>query len=179
MVGILLEGQIDVEADGFASGLVGTEVGGFHDAGTTAGGDDEAVAAGGNLNGPLGKKKSQASRVLVVAGHVDGGAGALEAVLMLRGVRCVFFHGREIALGRIASLEAGGAEKDDGVLNLLAAKARERFLVLCEDAKNASVGTVDEGLILVGQRGGFKFIDHVGDSVLRSGIHTFLYSWKH
>src|ERR1035438_9305915 len=66
LVGILLEGQIDVEADGFASGLVGTEVGGFHDAGTTAGGDDEAVAAGGNLNGPLGKKKSQASRVLVV-----------------------------------------------------------------------------------------------------------------
>ena len=52
-VGILLEGQIDVEADAFASGFVGAEVGGFHDAGTAAGSDDETVAAGGNLDGPF------------------------------------------------------------------------------------------------------------------------------
>src|SRR5580704_15217312 len=45
-IGILLEGQTDVEADAFASGFVGAEVGGFHDAGTSAGGDDEAAAAG-------------------------------------------------------------------------------------------------------------------------------------
>src|SRR4029077_10127726 len=60
-IGILLEWEIDVEADGFASGFVGAEVGGFHDAGASAGGDDEAATAGGNLNRPLGEKVSQAA----------------------------------------------------------------------------------------------------------------------
>jgi uncharacterized membrane protein YgcG len=40
------------------------------------------------------------------------------------------------------SLKAGRAEEDDGVLNLLAAKARQRFLIFGENAENASVGTV-------------------------------------
>jgi len=54
-------------------------------------------------------------------------------------------------LGGVATLEAGGAEEDDCILNLFAAKTRERFLILREDTQNASVGTVDEGLILVGE----------------------------
>ena len=82
-VGILLEGQIDVETDALASGFVGAKVGGFHDAGAAAGSDDETVAAGGDLDRPFGKKISEAARILVVAGHVDGGAGALEIILML------------------------------------------------------------------------------------------------
>ncbi len=72
-IGILLEGQVDVEADALASSFESAEVGGFHDAGTTAGGDDEAAATGGNLDGPLGEKVGQAACVFVVTGHVDGG----------------------------------------------------------------------------------------------------------
>ena len=41
----LLEGQLDVESDGLAAGLVGAAVGGLHDAGAAAGGDDEAALA--------------------------------------------------------------------------------------------------------------------------------------
>ncbi len=48
-IGILLEWQIDVEADAFASGLVGAQICGFHDARTTSGGDDEAAPAGRDL----------------------------------------------------------------------------------------------------------------------------------
>ncbi len=66
--------------------------------------------------------------------------------------------------GGVAALEARGAEKDHGVLDLLAAKAGERFLIFGEDTQNAAIGAVDEGLILVGQRGGFEFIDHACNS---------------
>jgi hypothetical protein len=165
-VGILLEGQVDVEADALASGLVGAEVGGFHDAGTAAGGDDEAAAAGGNLDGPFGKEKSEAARVFVVAGHVDGGARALQIVFMVGGreVCFIFFYAGEILPGGIASLKARRAEKDNGVLDLLPAKTRERFLIFGEDAQDAAVGAVDEGLILVGQGRGFELIDHVCNS---------------
>src|SRR5271169_1467983 len=70
---VLLEREIDVEADAFASGFVGAEVGSFHDSGPSAGGDDKTTTAGGNLNGPFGEKVSQAARVFVVTGHVDSG----------------------------------------------------------------------------------------------------------
>jgi len=58
------------------------------------------------------------------------------------------------------------SEEDDGILDLLAAKAGERFLIFREDAQNASIGAVDELWVLVGQRGGFEFIDHVVIRVL-------------
>src|SRR5580704_1670139 len=165
-VGILFERQTDVEADGLASSFVSAEVGGFHDAGTTAGGDDEAAAAGGNLNGPLGEQVGQVAGVFIVAGHVDGGAGALQIALQLRGgrFRNVFFHDGEILPGGIGSLEAGRAEKDDRVLDLLAAKARQGFLIFGQDAENASVGTVEERFVPVGKRSGVELIDHVRDS---------------
>ncbi len=161
-IGILLEGQIDVEADGFASGFVSAEVGGFHDAGATAGSDDEAATAGGNLGGPLGEEKGEAAGVFVVAGHVDGGAGGFEICLVLGGggFGFVFFDGSEVPLCGCASLKAGGAEEDDGVLNLLAAKAGERFLILSEYAQDASVGTAEEGFVLVGQGRGVEFVGH-------------------
>ena len=47
---VLFEGQIDVEADGFPARLLGSQVGGFHDAGAASGGHDEAPAAGWNLD---------------------------------------------------------------------------------------------------------------------------------
>ena len=89
--GILLEGQLDIQADGLASGFVGAEVGGFHDAGASAGGDDETVAAGGNLGRPLGQHVRELARVFVVAGHVDAGLGALQILLQVaqpRTARC-------------------------------------------------------------------------------------------
>src|ERR1700735_2008577 len=115
---------------------MGAEVGGFHDAGTTAGGDHEAAAAGGDLNRPFGEQKSQAASVLVVARHVDGGAGAFQAVFVLKGgnLWIVLFLFCHIVPGTVATLKAGRAEEDNCVLNLLAAKARERFLILREDA---------------------------------------------
>jgi hypothetical protein len=170
-IGILLEREIDVEADGFASGFVGAEVGGFHDAGTTAGGNDEAAAAGGNLNGPFCKKKSEAARVLVVTSHVDGCEGLLQVLFLLRGgsFGVVLFHGGQVLPGGGSSLEAGRAEEYDGVLDLLAAKAGERLLILGEDAENASVWTAEEWFVLVGQRRGIEFIGHLGTHVLTSG----------
>src|ERR1700674_872091 len=110
---------------------MGAEVGGFHDAGTTAGGDHEAAAAGGDLNRPFGAQKSQAASVLVVASHVDGGAGAFQAVFMLKGgnLCVVLFPCGQIVPGSVATLKAGRAEEDHCVLNLLAAKSRERCLI--------------------------------------------------
>src|SRR5208337_1799215 len=84
-VRILLEGQVDVEPDGFSSRFVGAKIGGFHDAGAAAGGDDKAVALGGNLGGPFGQQASQAARVFVVASHVNGGLGALHILGLLGG----------------------------------------------------------------------------------------------
>src|ERR1700691_5394780 len=130
-VRILLEGQIDVKADTFASGFVSAEVGGFHDAGASAGGDDEAAAASGNLNGPLGEQEGEAAGVFVVAGHLNGGKGALKFLLLVggRGFGVSFFGEAQVFAGGVGALEAGGAEKNDGVLNLLAAKACEGFLI--------------------------------------------------
>src|SRR5579863_1032122 len=42
----LFEGQGDVQSDGFAAGFVRAQIGGFHDAGASSGGDHEAVPAG-------------------------------------------------------------------------------------------------------------------------------------
>src|ERR1700722_1224355 len=49
-IGLLLKGKINVEANVLASGLVSSKVGGLHDARASAGGNDKAVAAGGDLN---------------------------------------------------------------------------------------------------------------------------------
>src|SRR5580658_1417284 len=158
-IGILLEREIDVEADGFASGFVGAEIGSFHDAGTTAGGDDEAAAAGGNLNGPLSEKVGEAARVLIVTGHIDGGDGSLEIGFMLGGGRFRgFFNCRQVLACGSGSLETGRAEEDDSVLNLFAAKTSERFLILGEDAENAPVGTAEKRFVLVSERRGVELV---------------------
>ena len=85
-IGRLLEGQADVEADGLAAGLVGAAIGRFHDARTAAGGDHEAMAPRRNAFGPVGEQLRQAARIFVVAGHLDGGHGAL--ALQIGGLAC-------------------------------------------------------------------------------------------
>src|SRR5437660_4453833 len=54
---ILLEGQIDVETDGFSASFVSAKICRFHDARATAGGDDKAMALGGDLCRPFGQQE--------------------------------------------------------------------------------------------------------------------------
>ena len=82
-------------------------------------------------------------------------------MLVSRNFAVVLFYSGEIVFGGIAPLKARGAEEDDRVLNLFAAKTGERFLIFGEDAKNAAVGAAEERFVLIGQRSGFEFIDHL------------------
>ncbi len=164
-VGELLEGELDVEADGFAAGLVSAAVGGLHDAGATAGGDDETVAAAGEGAGPLGGEAGEGAGVLVVTGHLDGGFGAAVAELGgfavaggLLGFGCGLggagvVEELELLAGDVEGAEAGGAEEDDGVLDALATETGHGLVVLGEDAEGAGVGRVEKVGVLVGERG--------------------------
>ena len=71
-VGELLHGQANVEADGFAVGVARAAVGGFHDAGSTACGNDEAVPSRRDLRGPLGQHFGELARIFVIARAIDG-----------------------------------------------------------------------------------------------------------
>ena len=169
-VGHLLKGEHDVEADCLAAGLPGTAICRLHDAGTAARGDDEAAAATGKLHGPLGNHVGEGAGVFVVAGHFDGGFGAL--VAELGGFRIAGFGGAggllvlgggldgagvveefELVRGDVEGAEAGGAEEDDGVLDAFAAEAGHGLAVLGHDAEHAAVGGVEEVGVLVGEGG--------------------------
>jgi len=118
LVRVLLEGKLDVESDALASSFVRAKVGCFHDAGASAGRDDETVAARGNLNGPLGQHVSQFAGVFVVAGHIDAGLCALDVLLELgsRVLGLVLTDRGEVFGGSLLAVKARRAEKDDGVL---------------------------------------------------------------
>ena len=51
-VGELLVGQFDGKTDGFAAGFDGATIGGFHDAGTAAGANDETARPGSERQRP-------------------------------------------------------------------------------------------------------------------------------
>jgi hypothetical protein len=106
-------------------------------------------------------------------GHFDGRRGAAQAqfargsLLDVIGSSGLLFFGSglagagifeqlEFAARFVEGAEASGAEKDDGVLDALAAKASERFRVFREDAENAAIRTVQVGFVLIGQRGPFQ-----------------------
>ena len=55
-------------------------------------------------------------------------------------------------VGFFAAAETRRAEKDDGVLDLFAAKPRQRLQVLRNDADEASVGAIQEAGVFIGQR---------------------------
>ena len=163
-VGLLLEGQLDVEADRLGSGLVGSAICGLHDAGTSAGGDDEAMAGAGEGLCPGGEHVGEDAGVLVVGGHLDGGPGETEALAGRFSVFDLFERGgllgggltrarvgQQLEVGRrhVQSAEACGAEEDDRVLNAFAPEAAERLLVLGHDAKNARIRRVEEVGVLV------------------------------
>ena len=114
------------------------------------------------------KKVGQAARVLVVTGHIDGGDGSLEIGFMLGGGRFRgFLDCGQVLAGGSGSLETGRAEKDDRVLNLLAAKTGKRFLIFGKDAEDASVGTAQKRFVLVSQRCGVELVGHRKTHVLK------------
>src|SRR5438445_13053656 len=157
---ILLERQIDVEADGLSASFVSAKICRFHDARASAGGDDKAMALGRDLGGPFGQQEGKPARVFVVASHVNGGLGAFHLLgLLCGGNLCAVAAdcGQTVA-GIVAAVDAGGAEEDDRILNLLAAKARKRFAVLGLQAQNPAVRTVEEWFVLISEWSGFEFL---------------------
>src|SRR3954471_199902 len=54
LVRILLERKLNIQSDRLSSGFMRAEIGRLHDPGASARSDDEPVAAGGNLDRPLG-----------------------------------------------------------------------------------------------------------------------------
>lgn len=171
-VGTLLEGEGDVKADGFGAGLPRAAVGGFHNAGAAAGGDDEAMAGAGEGVSPGGVKAGEGAGVLVEAGHIEGGSGGIESgsVSCRSGESRPFCFacgfGRDDSLrgggvkegfegggGGFAGVDAGGAEEDDGVFDALGAEAGHGFGVLGEDAEGAAFGGVEKSSVFVGEGG--------------------------
>ena len=155
---ILLKGQIDVEADGLSARFVGAEVGRFHDAGAAAGGDDKAMALGGDLRRPFGEHVGEPAGVFVVASHIDGGLGALHAVACCAAdsLRAVAAHFGQAVVGVVAAVDARRAKEDDRVLDLLAPEARQRLDVLRQQAQNSAVRTVEKWFVLIRQGGGLE-----------------------
>jgi len=135
---------------------MGAEIGRFHDAGAAAGGDDEAVALSGDLEGPFGEHVGEAARILIVASHVNGRLGAFYVRGALgrgSGVGARLNAGQKIR-SILAALNAGGAEEDDRVLNLLASEAREGLAVFGEQAQNSAIRAVEKRFVLIGERRG-------------------------
>ena len=67
-------------------------------------------------------------------------------------------------------MEARRAEEDDGVLDALATKARERLLVFRQNAQDPAIGAVEELLVFVRQGRSLElllrlvvFISHAGN----------------
>jgi len=69
--------------------------------------------------------------------------------------------------GFVQRTEAGGAEEDDGVLNALAAKTRQRLRVFGKDADDAAIGRVQKGRVFVGKRRGIERIRWIDLGVFR------------
>src|SRR5208337_3236938 len=95
-VGHLLEGQGDVEADGFASRFACATVGGFHNPGTSAGGNHETMALAREGASPTGEDVCEASGILVVVGHVHGTLGAMRLLLVLWSRLCAARTGEKL-----------------------------------------------------------------------------------
>jgi len=112
-VGQLLFGQGDVEADRFRTDVVGTAVGGFHDAGAAAG-DDGEIALAVNLAGTRHEVREFAG-VVVEMGFREDALGAGDGSLLdgAGGVsREVGFGLGETAL-RFGALDDLGAAEDN------------------------------------------------------------------
>ena len=75
-------------------------------------------------------------------------------------VGCFSLDRSKVCVGDLASLKPGGAEENDGVLDLFAAEAGQRLLVFRQHAQNAAVGAVEERFVLIGDRRGFEMVSH-------------------
>ena len=85
-----------------------SKVGCFHDAGTTSRSYDKAMPTGGNLDRPFGEQIGHASRIFVVASHVDASKCPLQVFLLLfrRSLGLIFFHIGQVRFGSMTVLKA-------------------------------------------------------------------------
>ena len=104
---------------------------------------------------PLGHQERQLARVFVVARHLDIGSRPADALLLFlggRGRRARLVQQLQGFFRLRAAMKSRRAKEHDGVLDALAAKARQRLLIFGENAEDATVRPVEKFLVLVGQR---------------------------
>src|SRR5262249_19020824 len=118
----LLKRKTDVQADGLSASFSGSAVRRFHNARTTATGDDETASGCAESVRPSGHSLREMTGILVVAAH---------------GTRFK---------------RAGGAEEHDRVVNFLITKMSQRVQVLGEETDRTSVRRIHEAFIAVGSR---------------------------
>src|SRR5271166_3456497 len=73
-------------------------------------------------------------------------------LLHLRSISARRAHLLQGRLGALAAVEAGRAKEHDGVLDSLATELRQRLLIFGQNPQNAAVGSIEELLVLIGQR---------------------------
>ena len=139
----------------FPPALGGAEVGSFHDARATSGGNHETMP--GLVDGlrPLGHQEGQPACVFVVTRHLDISPRPADALLLFlggRGCRARFVQKLQSVFGLRAAMKARRTKEHDSVLNALAAKAGHRLLIFSKNTQDATVRTVEELLVFVGQR---------------------------
>src|SRR5262249_54809259 len=149
----LLERQPDIESDALAAGLRGAAIGRLHDPGTAAGTDGEAMARRLEREAPLRQLVRKLAGVFVVSRPFERLAASLQRRRMLRGLRMVpALKALERALGLNAAVDARGAEKDDGVLDVLRFQPPQRLQVLRDDPDRTRVVALQERGIHVRER---------------------------
>ena len=162
LVQALLERQLDVEADALAAGLEGAAVGRFHDAGTAARADHEAVVLEAERQAPLGQQMGQAPGVLVVARHRHGAPGPRQRQALRLGrpgggrrpgrapaagaaLEQLLLEPAEGVVGLLAAADPGRAEEHDRVLDVLRLEAAQRLQVLGHDADRPGFIALEKG----------------------------------
>ena len=109
-----------------------SQIGGFHDAGATAGCDHKALALLIDRLRPLGDQECQPAGVFVVPGHLDIGFGATDTRLLFRGSE----FGRTWLIQQLqgffrlrAAMKTSRAKKNNSVLNAFPPETRQRLQV--------------------------------------------------
>ena len=158
-VGKLLVRQLDGKADRLAARFTGTAIGGFHNAGTSTGADDEAARPGSEREGPGRDFVGEFASFLVVAGHFEETLGVAQFTAMARPGRggqlfdVFVFQPSDAGLRSFVRLDAGGAEHDDGVGDSFLFQLDEGMEVFRENAQGPRGRTLEEMRILMGRMG--------------------------
>lgn len=149
----LLVRQADAQAKGRAAGFFRAAVGGFHDAGTAARADGEALRRVGDGLRPLRQLMRQFAGLFIIRRGRHVFARAVDLRLLVAGNGGLFanfgFERGEFRLGDIKGLQPGGAEKDEGVFNMLAAQTAIGLGHLTHYADEAAFGAGEKSRVVV------------------------------